>query len=319
VSLRARFRAKPYPNIGRNICHLQIRRVGNRRVHLVSRVSSHRKPYFERTDSNEEEHGHCAHALPCPVHCDGDSNCASSVGCVARFITFDERVEIIKVPLGPDGDFIKQVPQRCDGETSGPIRAGTVSPDDGERAGWTLWSLANARQRAVDLASGIGLIIPVDPNDDTSGEEWIDVDLDGNSSRGARKHKNETRLPVLFWEPEVVSMFVPFADGFSSYGRLSLLNFDYISIPRAEGIAKYVNKAHDYDHWGNPPTGWQKPWDPIKSVSKSAEKSVSMSTDFDKVTMLKVPIRPVVIAAFQEQQKEALAAGVLPSVNMLNS
>ena len=289
----------------------------------MSRVSSDRQLYFGHTDPDGGEHGHCAHALPCPVHCDGEFNCASSIGCVARFITFEERVEIIKVPLGPDGDFVKQVPQRCDGETSGPITAGTVSPDDGERAGWTLWSLANARQRAVDLASGIGEIIPVGPDDDTSGEEWVNVGLDGESSRGARKHKNETRLPVLFWEPEVVSIFVPFADGFSSYGRLSLLNFDYISIPRAEGIAKHVNTTQEYDHWGTAPTGWKQPWEPIKGVFKSAKKSVSESTDLDKVTMLKVPVRPVVIAALQEQQREALAArkggGVLPNISMLNS
>jgi hypothetical protein len=300
VALRARFRAKPYPNIGGNICHLEARRVGNRRVHLMYHASSDRPPYFGHTAPDEGKHEHCAHALPCPVHCEEDSNCASSVGCVDRFITFDERVEIIKVSLWPEGDFLKQTPQRSDGDASGPIRAGTVSPDDGERAGWTLWSLANARQRAVDLAAGIGVIIPVDSDDDTSGEEWINVDLDGVSSRGARRHKNEARLPVLFWEPDVVSIFVPFSDGFSSYGRLSLLNFDYISIPRAEGIAKYVSTMHEYDHWGTPPTGWTQPWKPIESGS--------VSTDFNKVTMLKVPVRPVVIAAMLEQQEEALAA-----------
>ncbi len=170
MSLRARFRAKPYPNIGANICYLKIRRVGNRRIHFVFRDDPLPKRCCEHADPDDEGHRHCAHGLPCPVSMDEESDCASSVGCASRVITFDETVRTFEVLVDHDGDFIKQLPQRCDGETSGPIWAGTVSPDDGERAGWTLWSLANARQRAVDLAAGIGVIVPVDPNDDTPGD-----------------------------------------------------------------------------------------------------------------------------------------------------
>ncbi len=245
------------------MCYLKIRRVGNRRIHLVFRDDPLPRNSNEHDDHDEDEHGRCAHALPCQVHRDGDSDCASSVVRAVRFITFDERVKTIEVPMDPDGDFLKQLPQRCDGETDGPITAGTVSPDVDERAGWTLWALANARQRAIDLASGIGLIVPVGPQDDTTGEEWIDYDSDGEGHRGARRYKNEARLPVLFWESDVVSTFVPFADGYSSYGRLRLVNFEFVSIPRADAILKYTSSMGEFEHWGNYPTGWENPpWHP---------------------------------------------------------
>ncbi len=213
-------------------------------------------------DPDEGEHSHCDHALPCPVFLDDDSDCASSVGCAARVLTFNDKIETFPVPLGPGGDFTRQLP-RDDGDTSRPITAGTVSPHDDERAGWTLWSLANARQRAIDLASGIGWIIPASPDDDTSGEEWTTFDLDGNRIIGARRHKDETRCPVLFWEPDVVSTFVPFADGFSSYGRLSLTNFEFVSIPRVDGMIKYDNHMDEYEDWGDVPSLLNRPRDPM--------------------------------------------------------
>ena len=83
--------------------------------------------------------------------------------------------------------------------------------------------------------------------------------MDGESHRGARRYKNEARLPVLFWESDVVSIFVPFADGYSSYGRRRVVDFEFVSIPRADAISKYINRMGEFEHWGNTPTGWENP------------------------------------------------------------
>ncbi len=148
--------------------------------------------------------------------------------------------------------------------------------------------------------------------DDTTGEEWIDYDLDGKGHRGARRYKNEARLPVLFWETDVVSTFVPFADGYSSYGRLRLVNFEFVSIPRADAILKYTSSMGEFEHWGNYPTGWENPLAHSVSVPSGAGWNISRKADL-KFTMLKNPVKPVVVAALIEQ-KERPPQPVSPDV-----
>ncbi len=64
----------------------------------------------------------------------------------------------------------------------------------------TFTSMANARQRALDLASGSGRLVPLDVGEDMSGDDdWFYTEDVGVRTRGARVHLDETRLPLLLW------------------------------------------------------------------------------------------------------------------------
>ena len=167
-------------------------------------------------------HGYCGpgdgYALPAVVD-DGaeTASVVSSVSEVGRTLAFNDLVDVIEFPINDGCDFSSQLPQRCDGETSGPIRECMKDPYVAGRERRTLTSMANARQRAIDHASGFGKIVPSEIGEDMSGEDWVNTDDDGVETRGARVHKNETRLPILLWGELVVSIFVCFS------GRLRFL------------------------------------------------------------------------------------------------
>ncbi len=93
-----------------------------------------------------------------------------------------------------------------------------------------------------------------------------------------------------------MSTFVPFADGFSSYGRLRLINVEFVSIPRADAVLKYTSSMGEFEHWGNYPTGWGNPLAPSMSVPSGAGWNISRNADL-KFTMLKNPMKTVVVAA----------------------
>jgi hypothetical protein len=146
VSLRLRPRAKPYVFIGLNIRPLAVRKVGGRRTHLVfcacrpSLNSSIVEPNdlcstcSGCTSLSEESLESLAHAFPCVVDNGSEAACseAASVGKPRKskdyHIAFSDMIETIDIPLGDDCDFIIQVPQRCDGETTTIIEIGRELP-----------------------------------------------------------------------------------------------------------------------------------------------------------------------------------------------
>ena len=113
---------------------------------------------------------------------------------------------------------------------------------------------------------------------------------------------------------------MPFEDGYAAFGRLNLQNFEYHSIPRAEGIAKYINRMSEFDHWRNTPTGWinpkgpsnggpsgANPKDPSNGGPSGADNGCPSGADLE-VAMLKVPTRPLVISVVLEHKTAALVA-----------
>mgnify|MGYP000361727525 CR=1 FL=1 len=104
----------------------------------------------------------------------------------------------------------------------------------------TLTSMANARQRALDLASGSGRLVLLEVGEDMSGDEnWSYVGDGLVRPKGARVHLDETRLPILLWGEMVVSRFVALQDGYASYGRRHSIPHGLDSITIADGIVKY--------------------------------------------------------------------------------
>ena len=63
----------------------------------------------------------------------------------------------------------------------------------------------------------------------------------------------------------------------------------------------------EFEHWGNYPTGWENPLVHSVSVPSGAGWNVPSGANLN-FTMLKTPMRPVVVAALIEQREEALAA-----------
>ncbi len=132
MRLRPRHRAKPCANIGMNIRHLAIRRVGGSRIHFIHRACC---PDF--VVLNDELDDLCSTCSGCTSY--SEDSCASmtmACPCVADFgsdaacseapsyyeprerkesrITFNDSVETIEVPLWDDCGFVSQTPQRCD-------------------------------------------------------------------------------------------------------------------------------------------------------------------------------------------------------------
>ena len=70
-------------------------------------------------------HGYCGpfdeHALPAVVD-DGaeTASCVSSVSEVGRTLAFNDLIDVIEFQIYDGCDFSSQLPQICDGETSGP-------------------------------------------------------------------------------------------------------------------------------------------------------------------------------------------------------
>ena len=243
-------------------------------------------------------------AVPCVVDDDGDDHgsVVSSAGPLTKTIQFDDSVVTIEYVIDETCGFNQQSPQRCDGETTGPIRSGMKDPHSTGRSLRSLTALAHARQRAIDLASGKGNVVPLHPGEDMSGEEWTDFDENGVATMGARMYKDETRLPVLLWGALVVSKFVTFKDG-ASYGRLHPIPFALDTLMLSKGVSHYKPIMNKFEHWGLMPKELQQ------HVARNRVTSSTCET-----TLLDHPVLTYSIAALTEMEadrqlsKPALAA-----------
>ncbi len=264
--------------------------------------------YYDTARLTKDNLEHHVHGCPAVVDDGADSaSVVSSVGEIGRVIAFNDYVEVIEFPINDGCDFVHQLPQRCDGETDGPIRACMKDPHVVGRERRTLTSMANARQRALDLASGSGKLVPFGVGEDMSGDDDWSYVADGSvRSIGARVHLNETRLPILLWGEMVVSRFVALQDGYASYGRRFSIPLGLESIPIADGVVKYKNIMKDFEHWGDIPEVLKTV--PIKPCATESALPVW--------TVLKTPVLGVSIAAIAERRADvihartALAAGI---------
>ncbi len=217
MRLRPRRRPLQPCSVGNNIRHLDVLRVAGKRIHLrfcpcrVDSVVVIEEPSYLCSTCpgssvlTEESLESLSPAFPCVIDWGSEAACseAPSIGKPRKHkvchIAFNDLVQTIEVPYSWEhdlwgGDQWAEI--RKDGEP-GPIwKVGDQDPMTANLKLRGLISGAQARQRAIEHASGLGCIIPIPFDEDMRGEDWIDVTTSGVTF-GARQHKNETRLPVL--------------------------------------------------------------------------------------------------------------------------
>ena len=105
-------------------------------------------------------------------------------------------------------------------------------------------SYCTARNAAIDLAEGIGQVVPEhDTGCQYDHEEWEGVEPCVN---------NDRRRPLIWMSSSVIKIMPPY-DGFASYGRPDGWESEPHCEDRDKAIAKYAHKWQTYEHLGQVP------------------------------------------------------------------
>ena len=178
--------------------------------------------------------------------CKDDWSASVAIGCPLRYVHY----------TGPNGrssheEFEHVIPDWCTmDETYDSGRASEAEPlafegctPDYMRL--SILSYCKARDAAIDLAEGIGQVVP---------DEDTDCQDDDGDWEGVEPCINDERRRPLYWRPSCVITIQPPKDGFAAYGRPYLRwKSKTHREDREQALEHYRDSWDQYEHLGDVP------------------------------------------------------------------